>query len=145
MPESRADCVWQGSLVTGNGSINVASGAFGPVPVTWVARTEQKNGKTSPEELLAAAHASCYSMALSHELTQRGNPPTRLDASAVVTFGQVDGGWAVVSSTLTVKGVVPGIDQAAFQQAADAASKGCPVSRALAGVKIVLESAVLEG
>lgn len=145
MAESRAESIWQGSLTTGNGSISVASGAFGPVPVTWVARTEQKNGKTSPEELLAAAHSSCYCMALSHELTQRGNPPTRLDASSVVTFEKTEGGWAVTSSKLNVRGVVPGIDQAAFRQAAEAASKGCPVSRALGAIKIILESATLEG
>jgi len=145
MPESRAECVWHGNLANGSGTTSVASGAFGPVSVSWVARTQEKGGKTSPEELLAAAHASCYSMALSHELTTRGTPPTELDASAVVSFEpKQGGGWRVASSTLSVTGKVPGIDQNAFQEAASAASKGCPVSQALAGVTITLASATLQ-
>jgi lipoyl-dependent peroxiredoxin len=145
MADRRAECVWEGNLAKGNGVTSVASGAFGPVPVSWAARTEQSNGKTSPEELIAAAHASCYCMALSHELTQRGNPPTRLDATSVVTIDRINGAMTVTTSKLNVRGVVDGIDQAAFQEAATAASKGCPVSRALAGVEVVLESALLEG
>ena len=144
MPESRAECVWRGNLVNGTGTTSVASGAFGPIAVSWSSRTQEKAGKTSPEELLAAAHASCYCMALSHELSSRGTPPAELDASAVVTFEpQQGGGWRVASSTLSVTGSVPGIDQNAFQEAASAASKGCPVSRALAGVTITLASATL--
>jgi osmotically inducible protein OsmC len=143
MADRRAECVWEGNLANGNGLTTVASGAFGPVPVTWAARTEQSNGKTSPEELIAAAHASCYCMALSHELTTRGHPPTRLEATSVVTANRVDGALTVQTSKLNVRGVVDGIDQAGFQEAATAASKGCPVSRALGGVEIILESAVL--
>ncbi len=144
MADRRAECVWEGNLTQGNGVTSVGSGAFGPVPVSWAARTEQSNGKTSPEELIAAAHASCYCMALSHELTQKGHPPTRLDATSVVTIDRVEGAMKVTTSKLNVRGKVEGIDQASFQEAATAASKGCPVSRALGGVDIVLESAVLE-
>ena len=143
MADRRAECVWEGNLAKGNGVTSVGSGAFGPVPVTWAARTEQSNGKTSPEELIAAAHSSCYCMALSHELTTGGHPPTRLTATAVVTFDRVDGEMTVTTSKLSVRGVVDGIDQAEFQKAATAASKGCPVSRALGGVKVILESAQL--
>jgi osmotically inducible protein OsmC len=143
MADRRAECVWEGKLSDGKGVTTVGSGAFGPVPVTWDARTEQSNGKTSPEELIAAAHASCYSMALSHELTTGGHPPKKLETSAVVTFERVDGEMTVTTSKLTVRGVVDGIDQAGFEKAATAASKGCPVSRALGGVKITLESALL--
>ncbi|HLZ08272.1 MAG TPA: OsmC family peroxiredoxin [Chloroflexota bacterium] len=143
MADRSATCVWEGNLARGAGTTSVASGAFGPVPVTWAARTEQSNGKTSPEELIAAAHASCYCMALSHELTTGGHPPKSLEASAMVTIDRVDGQMTVTTSKLTVKGVVDGIDQAGFQAAAAAASKGCPVSRALGGVKVSLESATL--
>ncbi len=144
MADRRAECTWEGDLAHGHGNTSVGSGAIGPFPVTWAARTEQSNGKTSPEELLAAAHATCYCMALSHELTQKGNPPTRLNATSVITIDRVDGAMTVTTSKLNVRGSVPGIDQAAFQEAATAASKGCPVSRALGGVNVVLEAAVLE-
>lgn len=144
MPDSRASAQWEGNLVNGKGTVSSGSGVFGALPVSWAARTEKANGNTTPEELLAAAHASCYCMALSHELTQGGHAPTRLNASAVVTFGKVESGWAVTTSKISVRGVVPGIDQAAFKEAATNASKGCPVSRALAGVQIVLESVELE-
>ncbi|HLH72682.1 MAG TPA: OsmC family peroxiredoxin [Chloroflexota bacterium] len=145
MPESRASAQWEGNLVNGKGTVTSGTGTFGPIPVSWTARTQQAINATTPEELLAAAQASCYCMALSHELTQKGHAPSRLDASAVVTFGpQPGGGWAVTTSKISVRGVVPGIDQKTFSEAAEAAAKGCPVSRALAGVQINLESAVLE-
>ena len=144
MADRRAECVWEGNLAKGSGETSIGSGAFGPVPVSWAARTEQPNGKTSPEELLAAAHASCYCMALSHELTQKGHPPTRLAATSVVTIDRVDGAMTVTTSKLNVRGSVVGIDQTGFQEAATAASKGCPVSRALGGVEVILESAILE-
>jgi osmotically inducible protein OsmC len=144
MADRRAETVWEGNLTQGQGTTSVGSGAFGPVPVSWAARTEQSNGKTSPEELIAAAHASCYSMALSHELTQKGHPPTRIDTTCVVTIDRVDGAMKVTTSKLNVRAKVSGIDQAGFQEAATGASKGCPVSRALGGVNVVLESAVLE-
>jgi lipoyl-dependent peroxiredoxin len=130
----RADAVWQGSLTRGSGEVSlVTSGSAGPLPVTWASRTERSNGKTSPEELLAAAHASCYCMALSAGLGDAGTPPERLEVSATVTFQQVEGGWKTGTSHITVKGWVPGIDEAAFQEAAEGAKDGCPISGALKG------------
>ena len=130
----RADVVWTGSFAQGSGEVTLStSGVAGPLPVTWASRTERSNGKTSPEELVAAAHASCYCMALSHILGEAGTPPERLEASATVTFKEIEGGWKVGSSALTVKGSVPGIDEAAFKEAAEAAKDGCPTSGALKG------------
>src|SRR3954464_14226095 len=115
--------------MSGSGTIgSVTSGAFGPLDVSWPSRAEEPNGKTSPEELVAAAHASCFSMALSAGLGRAGTPPERLDVSAAVTFDKVGDGWKVVSSALTVRGKVPGMDAAAFAQAAEAAKEGCPIS-----------------
>ena len=108
----------------------VGSGTFGPLDVSWAARTGEEAGKTTPEELLAAAHASCYSMALSNILGKQGTPPTNLSTSATVTFVP---GTGVTTSAIEVEGTVPGIDQAAFQQAAEEARDGCPVSKALQG------------
>jgi osmotically inducible protein OsmC len=130
----RADAVWQGSLARGSGEVSLASsGAAGPLPVTWSSRTERSNGKTSPEELVAAAHASCYNMALSATLGEAGTPPEKLETSAVVTFKEIEGGWKVGTSEIAVTGWVPGIDEAAFKQAAEAARDGCPISGALKG------------
>ena len=130
----RADAVWQGSLAQGSGEVTLmTSGAAGPLPVTWASRTERSDGKTSPEELVAAAHASCYSMALSHILAEAGTPPERLETSVTVTFKEVEGGWKTGSSQITVKGTVPGIDEAGFKEAAAAARDGCPISGALKG------------
>jgi len=142
--ERRADVTWSGDLAHGNGTVRFASGAIPELPVTWASRTERSEGKTSPEELIAGAHAACFSMAFSNELAQAGTPPTRLDVSAVVTFDQVDGGWKVASSALTVRGVVPGLDQAGFAQKAAAAKDGCPVSGALKGNVALSVDAVLE-
>ena len=129
-----ADAVWEGSLAKGGGVVTfTSSGAAGPLPVTWASRTARSEGKTSPEELVAAAHASCYCMALSHILGEAGTPPERLDASATVTFAQIEGGFKVASSALTVKGVVPGLDAAGFKKAAEEAKDGCPISGALKG------------
>ncbi len=129
-----AEVSWAGDLVSGSGSINyVTSGSFTRLPVTWASRTEDHNGRTSPEELLAAAHASCYSMAFSGGLARNGTPPTSLDVKAEVTFDKLEAGWTVTRSTLTVRGVVPGIDAAKFTELADAAKDGCPISRALTG------------
>ncbi len=111
----------------------MTSGAAGPLPVTWASRTERSNGKTSPQELVADAHASCYSMALSHILGEAGTPPEKLETSVTVTFKEIEGGWKTGSSRITVKGRVPGIDQAAFNQAAEDARDGCPISGALKG------------
>jgi len=130
----RADAVWTGSLAQGSGEVSLStSGVAGPLPVTWASRTERSNGKTSPEELVAAAHASCYCMALSHMLGESGTPPEKLEVSATVTFKEIEGGWKVGSSALTVKGTVPGIDETAFKSAAEAAKDGCPISGALKG------------
>lgn len=137
MADSRAECTWEGNLVNGNGVLSVASGTFGPLPVTWAGRTERTAGKTSPEELIAGALASCWCMALSNGLNSAGHPPTRLHASAVITFE----GGKISPARVTITGKVPGIDQAAF---AEVAKAGCPVSRALTGVEIILESATLE-
>lgn len=130
----RAQAVWQGDLMKGSGEVTAASSkAFSSLPVTWASRTEQPDGRTSPEELIAAAHAACYSMAFSNELAQNGTPATRLDVTATVTFDRIDGKWTVARSELQVTGEVPGIDEATFAQKANGAKDGCPVSRALQG------------
>jgi osmotically inducible protein OsmC len=136
MAERTASCTWEGDLVHGNGVVTGASGALGDLPVTWASRTERSDGKTSPEELIAAAHASCFSMALSHGLTQAGSPPQKLEVSAKVTLDQKDGAPTVTTSELTVSGSVEGLDQQGFEDAAAEAGKNCPISRALAGVEI---------
>ena len=130
----RAEATWDGDLLSGSGVVSaVSSGAFTDVPVTWASRTEDSGGRTSPEELVASAHASCFCMALSAGLGRAGTPPKRLEVSAEVTFQQIEGGWKVASSALTVKGDVPGIDAAAFAEAAEGARDGCPISGALKG------------
>jgi osmotically inducible protein OsmC len=129
--ERRAEAVWTGNLTEGKGWVSVGSGALGELPVTWESRTEAPHGKTSPEELIAAAHASCFSMALSNNLNKEGHPPERLEVSAVCTADRVDGAWTIVSMDLQVRGRVPGIDPGAFERAAEDAKTGCPVSRAL--------------
>ena len=130
----RAEATWNGDLVSGSGLVSaVSSGVFTDLPVTWVARTEDAGGKTSPEELVAAAHAACYSMALSYGLGNAGTPPTRLDVSATVTFEVGDAGPKVASSALTVRGEVPGLDADAFRAAAETAKELCPISQAMQG------------
>jgi osmotically inducible protein OsmC len=136
MAERNASTEWDGDLAHGNGRVTVGSGAMDELPVTWASRTEQPGGKTSPEELVAAAHAACFSMALAHGLTQAGNPPEHLEVSAKVTLDQREGSPTVTTSELTVTGNVPGIDQAAFERAANDAGQNCPISRALQGVEI---------
>jgi osmotically inducible protein OsmC len=128
--QSTATTVWQGDLAHGSGTTIPGSGAFPEVPVSWASRTARSAGKTSPEELLAAAHTSCYSMALAHGLAEGGNPPDRLDVTATVTFVPGEG---VKSSELVVSGSVPGIDQDAFAQAARDAAENCPISAAMKG------------
>jgi osmotically inducible protein OsmC len=130
----RAEATWSGDLTTGSGSVSaVSSGVFSDLPVSWAARTESSDGKTSPEELVAAAHAACFSMALSAGLGRAGTPPERLDVSAEVAFEKQEAGWKVASSHLTVRGVVPGMSEADFVKAAEAARDGCPISGALKG------------
>jgi lipoyl-dependent peroxiredoxin len=136
-----AHVTWSGSLMDGKGTIErVGSGAFGPLEVTWAARTEESDGRTSPEELIAAAHASCLSMALSSGLAKAGSPPERLDVSATVTFVP---GTGITRSALTVRGTVPGMSAEDFAEQAAAAKEGCPVSKALAGgPEITLDAAL---
>jgi peroxiredoxin, OsmC subfamily len=142
----RAEATWSGALTTGTGAVSaVSSGAFSELPVTWAARTEQSDGKTSPEELVAAAHASCFAMALSGALRRAGTPPERLEVSAEVTFDKLEAGWRVVSSALTVRGWVPGMAEADFLAAAEATKDGCPISVALAGNVALSVEAILEG
>jgi osmotically inducible protein OsmC len=130
--QSRATAQWEGDLMSGKGRTTAASGTFRDAGLTWKARTEGAASGTTPEELLAAAHASCFSMALSHALAQGGHAPNRLETSCVVEFGpKKGGGFEVRSSALEVKGWVPGIDAAAFEQAAEGAKNGCPISAAL--------------
>jgi lipoyl-dependent peroxiredoxin len=129
--ERRADVVWEGSLLEGSGTVTrTGSGALPELPVTWGSRTESSEGRTSPEELIAAAHAACFSMALSHALAEAGNAPERLETSATVTFVP---GTGITKAALTVKGRVPGIDEGAFREAAEDAKVNCPVSGALKG------------
>jgi osmotically inducible protein OsmC len=136
MAERSATTAWEGDLPHGKGVLNGASGALKDLGVTWASRTQRSDGQTSPEELIAAAHSSCFSMALSNELSQGGNDPEHLEITAKVTLDQRDGAPTVTTSELTVSGRVPGIDQSAFEQAAQEAGKNCPISRALAGVQI---------
>jgi osmotically inducible protein OsmC len=133
MADRTAHVIWMGSLMEGSGTItSVESGAFGPLDVTWAARAEEDSaGLTSPEELIAAAHAACFSMALSHGLAQNGTPPEKLDVDATLTFVP---GAGITKIALAVRGSVPGIDEAGFLEAAEAAKVGCPVSKALAAV-----------
>jgi lipoyl-dependent peroxiredoxin len=141
MADSTASVTWSGSLLEGGGTIeSVGSGVFGGLPVTWAARTGEESGKTTPEELIAAAHASCYSMALSHGLAQGGNPPDSLETSATVTFVP---GTGITKIALTVRGSVPGVDEEAFVAAAEDAVANCPVSKALAAVPEITVDASL--
>lgn len=129
-----AETTWSGDLVGGSGSINyVSSGAFTRLPVTWGSRTEDHNGRTSPEELIAAAHASCFSMALSARLARNGTPATKLDVKAVITFDKGDAGWKIARSDLTVRAAAPGLDAAKLAELAEDAKQNCPVSQALKG------------
>ena len=146
MPATRtATVTWNGTLAEGSGTVSAGtSQLFTDLPVSWASRTEAPDGRTSPEELLAAAHASCFSMALSGGLARAGTPPEHLHVSATVTFDKVGDAWTVTTSQLDVVGVVPGMDEAAFDAAAQAAKDGCPVSRALAGNVEMTVSATLE-
>jgi osmotically inducible protein OsmC len=142
----RAEANWSGDLAGGGGSVSAtSSGVLRDQAITWRARTEAAEGKTSPEELLAAAHASCYSMAVSNELALAGFPPERVDVSVEVSADKTDTGWTVQRSAITLRARVPGIDAALFDEKANAAKGGCPISRAISdSVEITLD-AVLEG
>jgi osmotically inducible protein OsmC len=128
---------WEGSLLDGSGRVTLESSGLGSFDVTWASRAEDPNGRTSPEELIAAAHSACFSMALSHALAQAGTPPDSLDTSANVTFQPGEGITGIV---LTVNGVVPGLSPEEFAEAAQGAKANCPVSKALAGTTIDLDA-----
>ena len=141
----QAVVTWNGDLASGQGLVSASSSkAFTSLPVSWAARTQSTEGRTSPEELVAAAHASCFSMALSAGLGRAGTPPQKLEVEATITFDQAGGSWTVVSSALKVKGRVSGIDEAGFSQAADGAKDNCPISRALKGNVALSVEATLE-
>jgi lipoyl-dependent peroxiredoxin len=141
--ERRAEVVWEGDLLRGGGRFTVGSGAMGEMAVTWASRTERSDGKTSPEELIAAAHASCFAMALSGVLAEGGTPPERLEISAVCTF-DVDN-VRVSSVDLDIRGRVPGMDAEDFRNAVEQADEGCPVSNALRGnVEIRVNTSLAE-
>ncbi|CAI9408490.1 OsmC family protein [Nocardioides sp. T2.26MG-1] len=130
---------WEGSLFEGAGKVTLESSGIGTYDVSWPSRAEEANGKTSPEELIAAAHSSCFSMALSNGLAKAGTPPTSLDTSAEVEFTP---GTGITGIKLTVRGAVDGISNDDFVAAAQAAKEGCPVSQALAGTTITLEASL---
>ena len=138
---SRADVIWNGDLMSGNGHVKVASGTFEEFPVSWASRAERQEGTTSPEELLAAAHASCYCMALSNGLSKAGHKVEQLNTTAQVEFVP---GTGITTSTITVRGRVAGIDAAEFEKQAEAAKEGCPVSKALHGNVELKLNALLE-
>jgi osmotically inducible protein OsmC len=142
----RATATWQGDLLSGSGNVSAdTSKAFGPLPVTWASRTESSDGRTSPEELVAAAHAACYSMAFSNVLAKDGSPPNRLDVSATVTFEKIEAGWRIISSALSVRGDVPGISADRFVELAEEAKEGCPISNALSDDIALSVGATLAG
>ncbi|MGB8004297.1 MAG: OsmC family peroxiredoxin [Gaiellaceae bacterium] len=141
--DRKAQVTWHGDLMSGSGTVDsVTSGALGGLDVSWPARSEEPGGKTSPEELIAAAHATCLSMALSHGLAQAGHAPEELKTSATVTFQPGEG---ITKIALDVAGRVPGIEEAAFTEAAQQAKENCPVSKALTGVPEISLTARLEG
>jgi osmotically inducible protein OsmC len=144
MPTRNARTAWNGTLEEGSGQVELASSGVGTFDVSFPRRAaEDAEGVTSPEELIAAAHSACYSMALSAEIARAGGVPQALDVTAAVTLGpDPAGGFAITGIALTVRGEVEGLDAAAFDQAAQAAKTGCPVSKALTGTTITLDAAL---
>jgi lipoyl-dependent peroxiredoxin len=141
-----ADATWSGDLAGGNGTVTAATTqVFADLPTTWASRIGEPAGVTSPEELLAAAHASCFSMACSNELAKAGTPPTSVSVRVAVTGDKLDTGWTVLSSAITVRGVVPGATPESFREAAEKARDGCPISKALKGNVELSVEATLEG
>jgi osmotically inducible protein OsmC len=139
--ERRAEIVWEGNLLKGTGILQLGSGAGGTLPVTWPSRTERVDGRTSPEELMAAAHASCYTMVLTHALSMQGTTPERLTVNAVCTLETVEGILTITTMKLHVRGKVPGIDLAHFKEEAHKAEQNCAVSRVLRqGLTIQLQA-----
>ena len=148
MAETRhAIANWSGNLTEGGGMLQyVSSGAIARLPITWSSRTEAHQGRTSPEELLAAAHATCYAMAFSNQLAKNGTVATRVEVRVEVSADKREAGWTVVSSRIATSAVVPGIDQATFEALANAAKDGCPISRAITGnVELSVVATLLEG
>lgn len=135
-----AHTVWEGNLIEGGGTVTFDSSGIGEQQVTWASRAEQANGRTSPEELIAAAHSSCFSMALANGLAKGGTPPDRLTTNAEVTFQP---GTGITGIHLGVEGRVPGLDAAGFAAAAEDAKANCPVSQALAGTTITLTAGLV--
>jgi osmotically inducible protein OsmC len=138
----RAETEWHGSAAEGSGTLNLrTSGAGGPLPVSLASRVQEADrSQTNPEELIAGAHSTCFAMAFANVLSSQGNPPETLDVKARVTLDRVGEGFGITESELTITGVVPGLDQAAFEAAAELAEQGCPVSNALRGnVDVVLK------
>jgi osmotically inducible protein OsmC len=133
LAERTATTTWTGDLASGSGELSFATGAVSGLPVSWAARAETPGGKTSPEELLAAAQSSCFAMALSGGLARAGHPAERLDVSATCTLDRIDGKPTVTNMHISVRGVVPGIEESAFQELTADAAKGCPVARAIQG------------
>jgi lipoyl-dependent peroxiredoxin len=140
--ERKAHATWEGDLRDGSGRFDLDSGAISGQEVTFASRFEEPAGKTSPEELIAAAHATCVSMALANALAQDGHPPTKLETDAVCTLDQTDAGFRITAVQLTIRGEVDGIGEDEFRTAADQAKDGCPVSNALGGVEISLDAAL---
>jgi lipoyl-dependent peroxiredoxin len=140
--ERKAHATWEGDLRGGSGRFDLDSGAITGQEVTFASRFEEPGGKTSPEELIAAAHATCVSMALANALAQDGHPPTKLETDAVCTLDQTDAGFRITAVQLTIRGEVDGIGEDEFRTAADQAKDGCPVSNALGGVEILLDAAL---
>lgn len=140
----QADATWSGDLSGGKGTVGVASGVLEGVPTSWRARTEAAGaGETSPEELLAAAHASCFSMASSNNLAKAGFPPERMEVHVEVTGDKREAGWTVISSAITLRAWVPGVDEETFRTAVNGAKDGCPISRAIKGnVEITLDASL---
>jgi osmotically inducible protein OsmC len=138
----RATATWSGDLLSGKGAVTAATtGVFRDLPTTWASRTGEPAGVTSPEELLAAAHASCFSMACSNELAKAGHAPTALSVQVEVTADKLEAGWTVIASAITVRGTAPGATAESFREAAEKAKDGCPISRALKGnVDLSLEA-----
>jgi len=142
--EHTAHATWRGDLMHGSGEVSTGSGAVSDVPLTWKARAEDPSAGSSPEELIAAAHAACFSMALSHALAQADTPANSLETDATSTFDRTDAGFRITKIALSVRGDVPGIDEAAFEEAAAGAAENCPVSKALEGnVEITLDASLV--
>ena len=144
LAERTAEVVWNGNLTQGSGTVTVGSGAVGQLPVTFAARTESSDGKTSPEELIAAAHATCFAMVMANNLNKAGTPPEQLTVTATCTLDRVASGLKITTMDLRVRGRVPGIDQTTFEEQARTGEQGCPVSNALRGNVEIRVTAQLE-